>query len=620
MYKLAAPVMNWTLERADRVELLKLMRKMGVERVFLALSPYLLDEKLREREFALLRDNVRFFHDAGLEVGSWMWAFLPTGAHPYVPMRTLGGQDVDNEICPLDANFLPLATEYVRRVAEAGVDLVMYDDDFRFGWLVKEPCCVCPLHLERIGEKLGHKVEETAVREAVLRGEGNAIRDAFFAVNGDALVEFAKAVRAAADAVNPAVRMGVCSCMSSWDIDGNRAKEIDRILAGKNRPFRRLIGAPYWAVNKSWGNRLSDIIELERMERSWHAGEETEIFSEGDVYPRPRTACPGAYLELFDTALRADGSLDGILKYAFNYTSRAVYDTGYVEAHADNAPLYAAIDAHFSGKQCVGIRVYESPAKLAKMNLTRGGQMEAAFFPASSRLLSEGGFPTVYDGEGVCGIAFGQCVREVPRQAMKRGLVLDAAAARILEEMGIDTGVVRREDSARYSVELFGNGEAVPADVEAQRVVLKDGAVARSWFQASEFDETRCVAAHSYVNAEGDRFFVYDFDMLMTEEVNRRSFARWDQLAQVIAEVFGAKLPAHIRGCPDVYVLAKRAGDEMAVGVWNICPDAIRQPRVELDGEYRSIEGIGCEARLEGNVAVLSKLHAFEFAGFVVRK
>jgi hypothetical protein len=36
-------------------------------------------------------------------------------------------------------------------------------------------------------------------------------------------------------------------------------------MAGNTKPILRLIGAPYWAIKQGWGNRLADVIELERM-------------------------------------------------------------------------------------------------------------------------------------------------------------------------------------------------------------------------------------------------------------------------------------------------------------------------------------------------------------------
>ena len=62
--------------------------------------------------------------------------------------------------------------------------------------------------------------------------------------------------------------------------------------------------------------------------------------AEGDVYPRPRINCPASYLEGFDTAIRASGCTDGILKYGLDYTANADYETGYARFHERNTPLY----------------------------------------------------------------------------------------------------------------------------------------------------------------------------------------------------------------------------------------------------------------------------------------
>ena len=64
------------------------------------------------------------------------------------------------------------------------------------------------------------------------------------------------------------------------------------------------------------------------MEQSWNGNIET--MSEGDQFPRPRTACPASYLEIFDTALRASGDFKGILKYAIDYTSKPGYEDSYI--------------------------------------------------------------------------------------------------------------------------------------------------------------------------------------------------------------------------------------------------------------------------------------------------
>ena len=70
-----------------------------------------------------------------------------------------------------------------------------------------------------------------------------------------------------------------------------------------------------------------------------------------DSFPRKRPSpaarlrhkTPASYLELFDMALRADGTVDGILKYVMTYYLHPDYEKGYVERHCRNKGLYAAI-------------------------------------------------------------------------------------------------------------------------------------------------------------------------------------------------------------------------------------------------------------------------------------
>lgn len=202
----------------------------------------------------------------------------------------------------------------------------------------------------------------------------------------------------------------------------------------------------YWAVGKAWNNRLQNVIELERMERSWCKNGNVEIFSEGDAWPRPRTNCPASYVEIFDTALRADGGLDGILKYGLDYFSNAGYETGYSERHLKNKPLYEKIHKHFGDKTPCGVRVYEKMQKFAETEIPteieKTCNIQDCFFSIASKMLSDSTIPTVYEGLGVAGIAFAENINMVSEEALKNGIIIDAKAAKILNKKGIDVGII----------------------------------------------------------------------------------------------------------------------------------------------------------------------------------
>jgi hypothetical protein len=232
--------------------------------------------------------------------------------------------------------------------------------------------------------------------------------------------------------------------MSSWDIDGD-AFELAKLFAGKTKSLLRLIGAPYWAVAKSWGNTLQDVVELERMETSWNTFPDIELIAEGDAYPRPRLNCAANYLEGFDTALRASGELDGILKICVDYVSNVGYEKGYLKQYIKNKPIYREIEKHFCNKKHTGIRVYESMKKVSEIQspneLGGDSNMEDAFFSSAARILSANAIPTVYKGAGITGISFGENARDMTAESMNNGLIIDALAAKILTDKGIDVGI-----------------------------------------------------------------------------------------------------------------------------------------------------------------------------------
>lgn len=107
------------------------------------------------------------------------------------------------------------------------------------------PACLCDRHIAEIFRLTGDNVTRGEIRGHILKGGKNKYRDAYLKNNGDAFRAFAAEMRKAVDSINPEIRLGACACLTSWDIDGTDAAELAGILAGKTRPFARLIGAPY---------------------------------------------------------------------------------------------------------------------------------------------------------------------------------------------------------------------------------------------------------------------------------------------------------------------------------------------------------------------------------------
>lgn len=620
MYTLSVPVMSSILSRGNNREKTAAdLKRMGAHRVFLALDAYIADPAERQHTLQSLKEDCAYFKALGYEVGSWCWTFMVREELGFIRMKSPQGRESAMDACPTDAAFCDYAAQYIRDLGKTGVDLIMFDDDFRFGFQDMGLGCVCENHLARMREITGENFTLDEIKAALESGEKNKYRSAWIQANGESLRAFAAKMRSALDEVSPKTRMGFCACMSNWDFDGIMAHEISLLLAGSTKPFMRLIGAPYWGAMRGWGNRLGDVIELERMERSW-CPEGIEIFSEGDAYPRPRFCTPAAYMEGFDTALRADGSLNGILKYALDYTSSPDYERGYVDRHRKNLPLYAGIDDFFGSKDPCGIRIYEFPKKFenARVPEEKAGKddVQDMFFSPASRLASACSLPTVYHGKGAGGIAFGENARYLDKSALNSGLILDLRAAEILTEQGVDVGLKAIGEKHPASTEHFLNyDEYVGVDGSYYTVTLAETADVQSEFTAK--DEVH-PASYFYENAQKQRFLVFTFNAYFNGERLNRQYTRSRQVAEAFPYLSGQKLPAYCFGNPDLYTLCKSESGKLSVGLWNFFPDEIEKPVITLNRPYRTVRFLNCQGELQGDTVTLSALPAYGFAAFEV--
>ena len=628
MYKISVPVMNCNVKRSDRQRLLQELRRFNAERIFLALDTYENDKKKRIEFLKELEDNCKFFKEKGFEVGAWIWTFWVKNNTEFRNMRSIKGTEIREFMCPTDEKFVEFATDYMSDIAKCGIDLIMFDDDFRYGFLSDSPACLCDKHIEIINSITGEKSTREEIYSHIVSGRKNKFRDAYLKANGDAFRNFAYAVRNAVDKVDCTIRIGACACMSSWDIDGTDAYELAKILAGNTKPFVRLIGAPYWSVNKSWGNSLQDVIELERMESSWTRHEDIEIMAEGDVFPRPRINCPASFLEGFDTAIRASGCTDGILKYGVDYYSNTDYETGYAVFHERNVPLYNAIDKMFGNKKSCGVRVYESMKKVADMvmptTVNNQVNIQDLFFSKAARTLTCNSIPTVYEGMGVCGIVFDENARNIPLKDIENGLIIDIAAAEILTHRGIDVGIEwigdtlpQSSDCSDLNCEHFieDDNHIATHDSIIYDIKLKENAEVLSDINT---DKGLKPVSYRYENANGNRFLVLNLNTRQGSDILLRHYARSRQYADNIPWLSGNKLPAYIYGHPSLYMQTKEKDNCLAVGIWNFYADTALEPVVELGKDYSDIKFINCEGQLNGNKVYLNNISPFAFVGFEV--
>ncbi len=621
MYKLSVPLVLDTLDRYGKETYVNILKKMGAERVFLCPTGNKKFWDNYDYEISRLKKYVGYMKSNGFETGVWVWAFQ-YGNGNFTYMKSPQGKNSVSSVCPTDKKYRDMMGAFVEDAAKIGIDIFMFDDDFRYTFIDNGIACLCDNHLKMIGDILGEEVTLKSMEKHLLHGKGNKYREAFVKANGSALATFAKEMREHLDKVNPDVRMGFCTCISQWDIDGMHPDELAKLFAGKTRPFYRLIGAPYWGGMKAWGNRIADVIELERIESARRYSPEIEIFSEGDTYPRPRFKTAASYLEGFDTALRAAGCTDGILKYAIDYSADPDYEYGYISRHIENMPMYDKITEMFSDKKSIGIRIYDKADKFAQIPITAryegSNEIQNIAFNTAQRLITGCSLSSCYEGIGCGAIAFGEHVKSVPDECLSKGLIVDLAAAEILKEKGIDCGIESVGKSLQSNCEIFEKGNChvdIFGGVECKMTVISENAETESFF---ETEEGTVPASFRYENGMGQRFLVYCYDA--NDNADRedfyRQYMRAEQIVSAVPWLCGRELPAVITGNPDLYVQVKENERLMAMGLWNFFFDDIPQPEIRLDFSPKSVNTINCSAQIRENAVILSRIEPYGFAFF----
>ncbi len=422
---------------------------------------------------------------------------------------------------------------------------------------------------------------------------------------GDSLRAFCRFLREIADRIDPNLRLGFCAGYTSFDSEGATADELTAILAGKNRPFLRLSGAPYWtapAVNRFPATALADVIEFVRMQIGFCPGD-TELFHEADTYPRPRALIPAALGEAYDCALRTEPRL-GAFDYLFDYFASPDYETGYLREHRRYAPLRKQIDRSFADTVPYGVRVIEGKHKLAWAHLPEIFPGEK---PLMRRALSRaGGFlaglgiPTTYappqDAPGAvpAAVCFGENARLLVGKPLPHRLILDIPAAQILRESGMAVGFSDATQIPPPLLTLHGNERAATGALShAYRLTLQAGAQPLTVFSG---DGLTTPAVYRFRSGETE-LLVYAIDAYAGDP--RTAFSLSCFRAEELADFLQLPYPKIPRE-PNFYQICRKRADGQLVSLFlNLSLDTAENLLVTDVGAGATVAGV--EAHPEGN-------------------
>ncbi len=582
------------------------LKKCGMDILLISCCDLFCKGEERGEILKRMHNAIEYYEEKGLQVFVWTNSLGYGGKrgeafHSLFPTFTaltdFNGRSED-VVCTLDENYIAFMKRNVQDFIKAGAKTILWDDDLVQSVRPGLICC-CEKHLKAFEEKTGKKLTPKEC-EALFTGEPSPERTAYLDILGDSLNSFCRAMREAADEVNPYVNMGLCASFTHYDIDGVHIGDTVRLLAGKDcKPLLRFSGAPYWA--KFWprytGNNLGGVIEFIKMQYGLYGDSGFTLMDENDCYPRDDRIVPTAFSELYDKIML---TLPGIIrhKYIFCFAPENGCKK-YMEAHIADMDDDKKISNIISGLSNEGLRVYQYEHLLRGAKLPTEYPGNSTFFkcftqPLAGVFASLNSFPTKYTGGGT-GIVFGENARYLSDKELSAGLILDMKAALILRKRGVDVGfenAVKLKNNP--TTEIFGTSKEYFQEPEGvfYSAELKANARVLSTFST---DKQNIPACWIYTDALGRSFAVYAFDGdTLTYGVSGGnpgavfSVSRQNQLNEIYKLLSGKSFPFFITGQFGLYAqyLSNAEGSEAAFVLCNISPDRLFSTEIETNKEY----------------------------------
>lgn len=618
------------------------LKKCDVNTVFLIFDRVLDSNQMLNEKINSFKNTKEKLTKMGFEVNAWLAPTIGYGnigsadndaQKKYTRIVTDKGRTLTGAYCPLDRKFVDDFMNTLTELAKTGVSEIMFEDDFTLtgGKMFAEHGCFCENHLKILKEQLGENITREMLSEVLYSADGIQQRRKILNVMGETLRNFTKEIEKTIHSVNPNIRIGLSANASSYRMEGVTMSELSKLTAENTKPFIRMTGAPYWDQIPTFATNIEAI----RLQTHWLSESGAELICEGDVYPRPRHWIPSALLEGYDMVLRADGKCDGILKYMTDYTSKATYETGYIDRHIKNKPHYEEISRRFSNKKTVGLNIVEDIHLFENTSfgedLTRDTYHNyGGFQPTVSQWFAmDNSIPVTYGDEDSVSIVFGENARYVNDKILKNGIIIDALAAKILTQKGIDVGMKSYEKVPSMAVEYFCREDDYTIGNTDENSIFYDFEIDEKAEVLSEFlkietnfggykehlwaTAPRCPGCYFYENENGQKFLVYTFvaEQAWAKGIWHkglfRNYYRQAQLCYGIEKLQGKKLPAMCMKNPELYILCKKDDNSMSIGMWNFFADSILEPKIELDEKYGSADFYNCNGILNGDKIVLDK-------------
>lgn len=515
----------------------------------------------------------------------------------------IDGEPAKGCYCPLDARFREYLLNAFRIVAGTKTGLILIDDDFRLNYHMPGAVfgCFCPAHIKRFNKIYGMNLD----RESIARGfmeNKEGLREKWSRAAGSSLLELARDIEAAVHSVSPETRIGLATAMTHWSTEGVSAVDIAKALAGNTRPYIRTFGAPYHA--REVLHSVGFAVEYSRAQLVNLADEDIEVVCEGDTFPHTRFFTSGRVFASYMYGMKAAG-FERMLNYCFPFSAGPYFEPGYIEATKRAAKKLDGIGAMLEGERIsVGIKPLISFDSFPNVTLREDmtpREMSWGSDPVILKILPRLGIPVAADGDD-SPVLFAGCDAQhlsdgEIKRLLRRGAIIDAAAALWLFKRGFDIGL---DDIGPLgfapAFEEYSNAEVSPryagekvwlltgSDDGFFRLKPKDGAKTLSLL-CDGISSDRSPASFVYEGAAKERVMVLAFDLYAVRNGMQTlyNYARAEQMKCALDWVTGYRVPYMVSG-PDIYCIAYKTknDDELMLYVQNLSNDACRRPEINI--------------------------------------
>jgi hypothetical protein len=136
----------------------------------------------------------------------------------------------------------------------------------------------------------------------------------------------------------------------------------------------------------------------------------------------------------------------------------------------------------------------------------------------------------------------------------------------------------------------------------------------------AEINGEKKLYLYRYENDRGDRFLVSMLDgtYLPRDSSLFYSYLLQSALTDGIQWIANKKLPVSCIGHPALYIMCKRDGKKLTVGLFNCFEDEIYSPEVKLDKAYSSVDFVNSSGKLTGDSLTLEDIPPFAYTVFTL--